>query len=265
MYKISCIHPTCRPKLARKTREKWLDLANNPDVIEYITCFDSCDKNKLKKKYFKIKHNLIEIFDDYSFGVVKKSNTAAKFSSSNCIILATDDTIPEKGWDQKILNSTDWSKEIVLNVSDGTEKKDDRLYMVKTVIVSKKRYEKLGYILHPEFDHVLCDNFHSWISHRDSVVIDKKDIMFEHLHPSIGKSDMDEFYYKASTPEEYERGEEIFYKVTKENITKSQVIDLLNKFKLEVNPIKKYCLAFVLLSVGDDNMEETLVNISKQT
>ena len=90
--------------------------------------------------------------------------------------------------------------------------------MVKTVIISKKRYEKLGYILHPEFDHVLCDNFHSWISHRDSVVVDKINIMFEHLHPSVGKSEMDEFYDKA-TPEEYERGEEIFYKVTKKNIT----------------------------------------------
>ena len=27
------------------------------------------------------------------------------------------------------------------------------------------------------------------------------------LHPSVGKSEMDEFYDKASTPEEYERGE----------------------------------------------------------
>ena len=89
--------------------------------------------------------------------------------------------------------------------------------------------------------------------------------MFEHFHPSVGKSEMDIFYDEASTPEEYERGEEIFYNVTKENITKPQVVELLNKFKFEVDPIKKYCLAFVLLSVGDDNMEELLVNISRQT
>ena len=27
MYKISVCHPTCRPEMARVTREKWLDLS----------------------------------------------------------------------------------------------------------------------------------------------------------------------------------------------------------------------------------------------
>ena len=53
---------------------------------------------------------------------------------------------------------------------------DKKIYMVKTVILSKKRYKKLGYVLHPDFAHVYCDNFHSWISHRDNVVIQRKDI-----------------------------------------------------------------------------------------
>ena len=187
MYKISCIHPTCRTKLANETRKKWLELADNPKIIQYITCHDTSDANELriKKKVYK---NLIDLFEPYSFGIVKKCNIAATKAKAECIIVATDDTIPEKGWDTKILNTADWSKEIVLNVSDGTEEKDTRVYMVKTVILSLKRYKKLGYILHPEFDHVYCDNFHSWISHRDGVVLDRKEIMFEHLHPSLGKS-----------------------------------------------------------------------------
>ena len=39
---------------------------------------------------------------------------------------------------KKVLNAADWSQEIVLNTSDGTELADERLYMVKTVILSKK-------------------------------------------------------------------------------------------------------------------------------
>ena len=251
MYKISCVHPTCRPDLARKTRSKWLKLAKNPDQIEYITCFDSFNKNEIKQKIKKSK-NIIELYERYSFGIVKKCNSAAKHSSANCIIVATDDTIPEKNWDEKILNAANWSNEIVLNTSDGTEEVDKRPYMVKTVILSKKRYKKLGYVLHPNFKHVYCDNFHTWISHKDDVVIQRKDIMFEHLHPSIGKSEPDEFYIKAATQEEYERGSNIFHSLVKKNFNKESEEKMLKRFINETNPFKKYITAYVLITSGFD-------------
>ena len=135
MYKISCIHPTCRPELAKKTR-KWLKLAKYSSQIEYITCYDSFDTKKIKQKILKNK-NITEIFEPYSFGIVKKCNIAAKYAKANCIIVATDDTIPESNWDEKVLDATNWSKEIVLNTSDGTEHTDKRLYMVKTYSFKK--------------------------------------------------------------------------------------------------------------------------------
>ena len=107
---------------------------------------------KLNEK-IKKNENFLEIYEPYSFGIVKKCNVKATFANGDCIIVATDDTIPERNWDEKVRN-VDWRNEIVLNTSDGTENTDKRLYMVKTVILSKKRYNKLGYILHPEFAHV---------------------------------------------------------------------------------------------------------------
>ena len=249
MFKISCIHPTCRPKLAKETRSKWLKLAKNRSKIEYITCYDSFDEEEIKLKVKK-KNNLIEIYEPYSFGIVKKCNKAATFAKGDCIIVATDDTIPEKNWDEKVLKAADWSKEIVLNTRDGTELADQRLYMVKTVILSKKRYQKLGYVLHPEFAHVYCDNFHSWISHRDNVVIQRKDIFFEHLHPSIGKSKIDKFYLEASTKKEYDKGENIFQRLVKKNFNKNNEKELLERFKSEENATEKYIAAFVLLTSG---------------
>ena len=251
MYKISCIHPTCRPELAKKTREKWLKLAKNSSQIEYITCYDSFDKKKIKQKVLRIK-NITEIFEPYSFGIVKKCNIAAKYAKANCIIVATDDTIPESNWDEKVLDATNWSKEVVLNTSDGTEQADKRLYMVKTVILSKKRYKKLGYILHPHFAHVFCDNFHTWISHKDDVVIQRKDIMFEHLHPSIGKSEPDKFYINASTQEEYDKGSKIFYKLIKDNFNKTTEKKLFRRYKLQSDPFKRYIAAYLLITGGYD-------------
>ena len=52
--------------------------------------------------------------------------------------MATDDTIPEIDWDEKLIESADWNTEVVLNTMDGTEEFDKRTYMVKTVILSKK-------------------------------------------------------------------------------------------------------------------------------
>ena len=263
MYKISCIHPTCRTKLAIETRKKWLELAENPEIIQYITCFDSLNKEELNKRK-NIDNNLIDIFEPYSFGIVKKCNIAARYAKANCIIVATDDTIPEKGWDTKILNTADWSQEIVLNVSDGTEEKDTRVYMVKTVILSLKRYKKLGYVLHPEFDHVYCDNFHSWISHRDGVVLNRKNIMFEHLHPSMGKSKVDDIYIKCNTQSQYDRGEKIFQKLARKLLSKQKLDSFITEFTIEVDPIKKFILAFLILS-HDTKFEKKLTEIARKT
>ena len=93
-------------------------------------------KKRLNKKLKK--NNLIEIYEPYSFGIVKKCNMAAKFSSSNCIIVATDDTIPEKNWDEKVLKAADWSKEIVLNTRDGTELTDKRFIWLRPLYFQKK-------------------------------------------------------------------------------------------------------------------------------
>ena len=75
MFKISCIHPTCRPKLADEIRSKWLKLAKDPKQVEYITCYDSFDKKKLNEK-IKKNENFLEIYEPYSFGIVKKCNKA---------------------------------------------------------------------------------------------------------------------------------------------------------------------------------------------
>ena len=198
------------------------------------------------------KGNIIEVYSPYSFGIVKKCNAAAKLASAKCIVVATDDTIPEIDWDEKIIESADWNTEVVLNTMDGTEEFDKRTYMVKTVILSKKRYNQLGYVLHPNFKHVYCDNFHTWISHRDDVVIHRKDIMFEHLHPSIGKSEPDKFYINASTQEEYDKGSKIFYKLIKDNFNKTTEKKLFRRYKLQSDPFKRYIAAYLLITGGYD-------------
>ena len=90
------------------------------------------------------KKGILLVYSQYSFGIVKKCNAAAKLATAKCIVVATDDTIPEIDWDEKLIESADWNTEVVLNTMDGTEEFDKRTYMVKTVILSKKDITNLG-------------------------------------------------------------------------------------------------------------------------
>ena len=76
--------------------------------------------------------------------------------------------------------------------------------------------------------------------------------MFEHLHPSMGKSVPDEFYIKASTPDEYNKGSKIFHDLIKKNFDKNTEKKIISRFISESNPFKKYISAYVLITSGFD-------------
>ena len=76
--------------------------------------------------------------------------------------------------------------------------------------------------------------------------------MFEHFHPSIGKSEPDKFYINASTQEEYDKGSKIFYKLIKDNFNKTTEKKFFKRYNLDPNPFKKYIAAYLLITGGYD-------------
>ena len=58
--------------------------------------------------------------------------------------------------------------------------------------------------------------------------------MFEHLHPSVGKSEPDEFYINASTQDEYNKGSYIFNSLVKKNFDKKTKEKLIKRFNLSL-------------------------------
>ena len=57
-FNISIVHPTCRPEIARETREKWFDLSSDPDSVEYLLCIDSDSARSPETR--NVKENSIE-------------------------------------------------------------------------------------------------------------------------------------------------------------------------------------------------------------
>jgi hypothetical protein len=181
--KISLLHATRgRVQQAAAARRKWLEKAANPDAIEHIFAIDADDVDSIQ--YLTLwRHRIVQ----GDGGPVRAWNAAAEASHGEILIQLSDDWEPPMHWDKIILERMgDTSKPAVLQISDG-HREDDLMCMA---ILTRVRYLDQGYLFHPDFFSMYSDNWFSECAHRDGVVIDARDVVFEHLHPAFGKAEM---------------------------------------------------------------------------
>ena len=199
--KISLLHATRRPAQAIKAQLNWLAKAQNGDAIEHIFAIDSDDELSLNGLTLS-RHVVVEA----GGGPVRAWNAAAEASHGQVLIQLSDDWEPPMHWDKLILERIgDTSKPAILQVSDG-HRTDDLMCMA---ILTHARYLDQRYLFHPDFFSMYSDNWFSECAHRDNVVIDARDLVFEHLHPLFGSGavDMDEIYARSNSHENYQAGE----------------------------------------------------------
>jgi glycosyltransferase involved in cell wall biosynthesis len=206
---ISLLHATRgRAMQAIRCRSEWLRLADDPKRVEHIFAVDADDEEA------EVFLRFPSIIMDNNSGPVAAWNIAAKQSTGQILVQLSDDWKPFRGWDAAIVDAIrDTSAPAVLAVSDG-HRKDDLLCMA---ILTRERYKQQGHLFHPEFFSMFSDNWFSHCAFRDGVVIDARDrITFEHVHPAFGKAEMDETYSRSNAAEHYQKGSEIFQRLTHE-------------------------------------------------
>jgi hypothetical protein len=198
--KISLLHATRgRFQQAAAARRKWMEKAANQDAIEHIFALDADDAESLQ--YLTLWRNVVVAPGS---GPVRAWNAAAQACNGRVLIQLSDDWEPPMGWDQIILGRIgDTSKSAVLQVSDG-HRTDDLLCMA---ILTRARYIEQGYLFHPDFFSMYSDDWFSECARRDGVVIDARDVVFEHLHPAFGKAEMDATYARSNAAERYAHGQ----------------------------------------------------------
>lgn len=196
--KVSVIHPTARPRKALEAMHKWLDQAANLESVEYILAIDSPPLHyKVREDDILAYQNLPyerkrrvdlcvkSILVPFEVGSVKKANEAAKKSTGDILIQASDDVFPQKDWDRELIEATDWDRELILFIDEGHEHKET---IPQGMVMSRKRYEKQGYFYHPEFRHLGADNYHLWKVKKDGCPIVKAEhILFQHNHWCWGR------------------------------------------------------------------------------
>jgi len=208
--KISLIHATRgRCKQAVEARRRWFNKAKNPDAIEHIFGLDLDDPHGA----FLSVHN--HVATDGKGGCVAAWNAAAAKSHGNVLVQLSDDWNPPMHWDEIILNAIgDTSDPKVLAISDG-HRTDNLLCMA---ILTRARYEQQGFMFHPDFFSVYSDNYFTDKAYDDGVIVEARDIVFEHLHPCFGKAEWDETYARSNSDTNYQNGKATYERLLAETV-----------------------------------------------
>ena len=208
--RVSLVHAT-RGRLvkAAATRKLWLDRAAKPWLVEHIFCIDDDDDDSRGLKRF---HHLTV---PAGGGCVRAFNEGAATTVSPVIVIMADDVIPPQKWDDLILKrlgKTDAPK--VLAVSDGFQKSP----LLTCQIFTRAWLRLDGTVYHPLFKNVFADQWFTHCAYERGVVIEARDLIFEHDHPFKTGAPMDRTYAAQNTDEAYAYGHAVLAKLMAGNL-----------------------------------------------
>jgi hypothetical protein len=205
---ISLLHATRgRAEGALQAKQAWLEAAFDPQPVEHIFAFD-CDDPESLARLGSARHVVVP---EEGKGCVAAWNLAAAASKGDVLIQMSDDWVPLKHWDRKIIERfRDVSKPGVLKISDG-RRVDDLLCMA---IFTRSWLEALGgEFLSAEYFGVYSDDEFSFRAYEAGVVIDARDLVFQHRHPNYDHSlPFDETHQRQNAPARKSSGRDLFLK-----------------------------------------------------
>ena len=173
-------------------KELWesaLDTSSDVKNLEIIFYIDSDDKKSIKK-FKSLKHNTKSIVDKRGEGNLSKMwNRCYEKSSFNIVMHCGDDIrFRTKNWDEIVANKfNEYDDKIVLVYGDDGVRKDD---LATHGFLHKNWVNTVGYFLPPYFSSDMNDYWLTTVA-RNINRLAKIDIYTEHLHPSIGKHNLD--------------------------------------------------------------------------
>lgn len=193
--KISILHATRRPNEALNAINNWLFNASMKYPIEYILSIDSDDKACYDYSEY-LEYPDFKIIRNHNRSAVDAFNNAAKVATGDLFVCISDDFISFLNWDLALLAGIHWDP---VNLFLQIDRKTD--YIVKTQdgiqptlitlpIMDRTYYNRFGYIYHPDYQHMFCDQEMTAVGHMLGKVI-TLDLTFEHLHYTTGKSPKD--------------------------------------------------------------------------
>ncbi len=215
MIKIAIIHPSYeRSRQTINSFLRWQDAADHPEQVEYFIALDLVDSTKFS--YFevfsrlssvKIGRLVIDIGD--STDCVKAGYRVSKNISITTELLYqnSDDVYPCEHWYTLLLDTL---KEVDNFTTPKAIAVNDGFWNTPTsfvyAIANRALYNKLGYLIYPEYSSMYSDNDFTEVCNRLNCTVHAPHICFLHKHFSKGGTPFDNTYARRNNQTELTNG-----------------------------------------------------------
>lgn len=213
--RFSLLHATRgTPKRAIETRNRWLTTANKPRDVEHIFAYQSDDaaSAKLIGENSTLDSVTTTPPPDWASSSVANWNAAAWRSTGEWMLVIADDLQPVTGWDslltRDILSAPDPTEPLAIQAPDGIS---NDLFL-RHPIVNRSLFELRGYIFHPDFYGVFCDNDLTAWCFKNARVKFAQHFSVRHVHPINGQRKHDAISKLQNSKRAYEYGQKIMKK-----------------------------------------------------
>lgn len=189
---FSICHTSARPEKWRAVYDDWMNKAVHPEQVEYVLCVDPRWGFSLNPNdYDTPLDNIHVVVNTKRRCYVDGVNLAAEGSTGDILIVNADDQFAFNKWDEALTALVAAEgvvhscrvEQFVLEPNTGTPDEHARGIMVMPIL-SRARYEKLGYVFYPEYESMCADNDFFAHAYQDGVVIDARHVgVFPHRHP----------------------------------------------------------------------------------
>lgn len=218
---FSILHTSARPDAWRAVYDAWLKAATRPEDVEYVLVVDprwgfdyTPGFPQEGIAYAALRNQDCVVVNTARMCYVDGVNIAAEHATGNVLIVVADDQFPCDKWDEVLGDSCDRVTggklaEFVVRVPTGTPQEVERNITVMPM-VSRARYQRLGYVFYPGYESMFADNDLSEHAQHDGCFVDCGERAvpnFPHRHAWWDKSVvLDSAYQRQNRPEAYEVG-----------------------------------------------------------
>jgi SAM-dependent methyltransferase len=213
---FSIIHPSARPDKWAEVLAAWFRSCTQGD-FEYILV---CDKRWGFETLPTEPPESTGIIMGGAFGgnafraiwntgrrcYVDAVNLGAQYATGDVLIVIADDQYPAQDWDFHLAEVLADSGKEVIEVSTGTPAEHERGILVMPIL-TRARFERLGYVLYPQYESMFADNDFCEAARKDDQIANARHLLFPHRHPYFDKTvESDAAYEAQNRPEAYQLG-----------------------------------------------------------
>lgn len=199
---FSIVHATARPFGWQSAYAQYRRNAHDWDNCEFILIFDKGQEKEFANVLPRQERpkNFFWYVNDGRPCYIDAANYGCQFASGPILLMSSDDMFCPPQFDVLIkeairskkklfkfgLNPPDRYEDIAVWCSCGY--RPDIMCMQ---VLSKSYFNRYGFVFDPVFESMNGDIDYTYRAQRDGVIIDARDICFEHQHYHVGKRSMD--------------------------------------------------------------------------